>query len=244
MVGPIPVPPPFLPRLHTLDLGTEGSDDILPHLVLPALDDLRLSSVTSDTVQAVTALIHRSGRSPTSLFVSIYGSHEVEPMHDLISRMPSVRNLRILCAGVTSAHFTALFDYMAQDPYILPALTSFIIEECCTQIPLRPLVRMLTARSSPTEGVVRLNSFTLSFHQEYNDDYAEVDMKAQNEDVGLALEQLRALRSEGLQLHIQSSMKWLSGNITEKMIEEIGEVRARVIPLERPDNTGRIWPQA
>ncbi|KAF7338958.1 C3H1-type domain-containing protein [Mycena venus] len=221
---PIFSPPPSLPRLHTLNLGPDGSNDLLPHLTLPALDNLRLDSVTNESVEAVTALITRSGCSPTTLLVSFYNSEEAECMHDLILCVPSVRNIHMLCAGVTSAHFTGLFDSISKHSSILPALTSFTIDECCTEIPLRPLVQMLAARRSPMEGIAQLNSFKLLFHQEYYDVYAEVNMNAQNKDVGLALEQLCALRSQGLQLDIQSTIKWLSGNVTPKMIEEINAV--------------------
>ncbi|KAJ7105362.1 hypothetical protein C8R44DRAFT_858654 [Mycena epipterygia] len=220
---PILSPSPILHRLHTLNLGPDGSNELLPHLTLPALDDLRLGSVASECVEAVAALIMRSGCSPKTLNVSFYNWEEAECMHDFMSRVPSFRNIHMLCAGITSAHFTGLFDSISNDPSILPALTSFTIDECCTEIPLRPLVQMLAARRAPMEGVAQLNSFKLLFHQEYQDDYAEVNMNAQNKDVELTLKQLCALRSQGLQLDIQSNIKWLSGNITSQMIKEIGD---------------------
>ncbi|KAJ7782648.1 hypothetical protein B0H16DRAFT_1877184 [Mycena metata] len=214
-------PPPSLPRLHTLHLGANGSSGLLPYLTLPALDELRLGSITSGAVEALTALITRSGCSPTTLFVTFYNSR---CMYDLISRMPSVRMLRMTCPAIPSAHFTELFHSMSKHPSscILPALTSFIIDECCVEIPLRPLVNMLMARRVKMEGVAQLNSFKLLFHQDFHNPFPKVNLNWQTEDVGLAVWELRDLRSRGLQLDIQSTIKWLSGNITRKMIEEIG----------------------
>ncbi|KAJ7854660.1 hypothetical protein B0H13DRAFT_2206211 [Mycena leptocephala] len=218
---PILLAPPMLHRLHTLKLGPDGGNELLPYLNLPALDDLRLSSVTWESVEAVAALITRSGCSPTTLLLSFYDPEEVECMHDFLSRVPSARSLHMLCPGITNAHFRILFDSLSEDP-ILPALTSLIIDECVTEIPLRPLLRMLAARRAPIAGVSQLKSFRLIFHQEYQDNYAEVNMKEQNKDVELALAELGDLRSQGLQVDVQSTIKWLSGNITSQIIKEIG----------------------
>jgi hypothetical protein len=77
---------------------------------------------------------------------------------------------------------------------------------------------MFAARRALIQRMAQLKSFKLSFHQEYQDDYAEVDMKKQNTDVELPLQQLGDLRSQGLQLSIQSTIKWLSGNITSQIV--------------------------
>ncbi len=77
---------------------------------------------------------------------------------------------------------------------------------------------MLAARWAPIAGVSQLKSFRLIFHQQYQDSYAEVNMKEQNKDVELALAELGDLRSQGLQVDVQSTIKWLSGNITSQIV--------------------------
>ncbi|KAJ7827384.1 hypothetical protein B0H13DRAFT_2290272 [Mycena leptocephala] len=192
----------MLHRLHTLKLGPDGGNELLPYLNLPALDDLRLSSVTWESVEAVAALITPS---PTALLLSFYDPEEVECMHDFLSRVPSVRSFHMLCPGITNAHFRIIFDFLSEDP-ILPALTSFIIDEYVTDIPLRPLIRMLAVRRAPIAG----------------DNYAEVNMKEQDKDMELALAGLGDLRSQGLQMDVQSTIKWLSGNITSQILLSVG----------------------
>ncbi|KAJ7911902.1 hypothetical protein B0H13DRAFT_2479151 [Mycena leptocephala] len=231
---PVTILPRVLHRLHTLDLGADGSNELLPHLTLPALEHLHLTSVNSECVEAMEELVTRSRCSPTTLRVSFYEPESIEAMHDCISRVPSVRNLEMLCAGVTGADFSRIFDSMSKDHSILPALTFFTIGECTAQIELRSLVQMLAARRACIEGMAQLKSFKLSFHQEYQDDYAEVDMKKQNTDVELALQQLGDLRSQGLQVSIQLTIKWLSGNITSQITFVPSRLYVPALPSNLP----------
>jgi hypothetical protein len=149
-------PSPCPSRLHTLDLGADGSNELLPHLTLPALEHLHLTSVNSECVEAVDELVTRSRCSPTTLRVSFYEPESIEAMHDCISRAPSVRNLEMLCAGVTSADFSRLFDSISKDHSILPALTFFTIGECTAQIELRSLDVCRPKGTYPKNGAAKI----------------------------------------------------------------------------------------
>ncbi|KAJ7172841.1 hypothetical protein C8R43DRAFT_1119677 [Mycena crocata] len=77
----------------------------------------------------------------------------------------------------------------------------------------------ISAEGAPS-AVPTLKSFSLSFgQQERCED--RVDLKQREKDVDITLERLRQLRSQGLQLDIQSSLKWFGTSIDSQMIEEI-----------------------
>ncbi|KAJ7858596.1 hypothetical protein B0H13DRAFT_2356453 [Mycena leptocephala] len=60
----------------------------------------------------------------------------------------------------------------------------------------------------------------LAFGQE--DKYEDgPNLKQHNIDIQLALERLRNLRSQGLAVDIQSSLKWFGRNIGAQMLQEI-----------------------
>ncbi|KAJ7136862.1 hypothetical protein C8R44DRAFT_868957 [Mycena epipterygia] len=134
--------------------------------------------------------------------------------------MPSLRGLEMTLLGGSSHEFSTLFTTLAEDPSILPALESLTIDKCQTKIELPPLARMLAARTGGMDGVAKLKCFGLFFdHDDLH--YDSVDFKQQDEDVELALDQLRSLRSEGLKLEIESSIKWFGRDIDSQMIKAI-----------------------
>ncbi|KAJ7136851.1 hypothetical protein C8R44DRAFT_363481 [Mycena epipterygia] len=215
---PVTSPPCVLHRLHTLRIGSEDSPELLDHLILPSLDHVHFSSEYPDRV---ARLISRSGCSPRTLELDVYDP-DFAAIRVCIFSMPSLRDLRMTLHGVggTSEDFRSLFETLA-DPSVLSALESFSIWHCQINIELLPLVQMLAARSTGMDGVAKLKSFRLIFDQE-SPDKDVVDLKQLNMDVELALDQLRGLRSEGLNVEIGSLIKWFGQDVNSHMIEEIG----------------------
>jgi hypothetical protein len=139
------------------------------------------------------------------------------PVHECLLALPSVRDLWMTYLGGASDDYSALFDTLADDLSIMPALESISFNNCQTDVALLPMVNMLTTRTIDTEGVAKLKSFKLNFSQEDKHE-AALDLKQQQTEVELAVDRLRMLRSEGLNVEIQSDFKWFSGNINSQMV--------------------------
>ncbi|KAJ7686928.1 hypothetical protein B0H17DRAFT_1332579 [Mycena rosella] len=211
-------PPRILDHLHTIHLGSDCSHRLLDFLVLPSLAHLHLG-LDSECAERVAPLIRRSGCSPRTLGLYIWDP-DFAPILQCISSVPSVRELQMTWVGGTTIEFSQLFKTLAEGPSCLPALESINIEDCQTNIHLPSLVQMLRARTTGKDGVAMLTSFRLSFSQDNQHEDA-IDFEQQDKDVELALDRLGGLRSQGLQVEIQSSVKWFSANIDSKMITGI-----------------------
>lgn len=190
---PVTSPPCYLPRLHTFRVGSEPSSDILPYLILPSLD--HLSIWLENDADLLERLVGRSG-CPLRKLALFLCYMEFTPMHDCIMSMPSVRDLTLTCPGGTNGSLSALFSMMAEDPFILPALESLMIDDCQVHIDLCPLVQMLAARAGDEgmEGAAKLTSFKLTFDAADLREDAEIWARP---EVEAALDRLRGLRSQG-----------------------------------------------
>ncbi|KAJ7136872.1 hypothetical protein C8R44DRAFT_363556 [Mycena epipterygia] len=217
-MDPVTSAPCVLRHLHTISIGCDESHELLDYLILPSLD--RANFFSDECAERVKPLITRSGCSPRTLELDIYDPDFLF-IHLYMLSLPSVRHLQMSLLGGTSDEFSSLFRTIAEDPAFLPALESLIIDKCQTNIDLLSLVPMLAARTTGTDGVSKLKSFRLSFDQEEQSQDA-VHFRRRDKDVEFALDQLRSLRSEGLKVEIESSMKWFSKDIDSQMIKEIG----------------------
>ncbi|KAJ7626980.1 hypothetical protein FB45DRAFT_920432 [Roridomyces roridus] len=226
-------PARLLPRIHTLDLGPEGGHEIVPHLILPALNKLRLQAIEPEYPAPIQELIARSGCTPTTLNLDVHDWRDVQEIDELLLSVPTTRHLELNCDDTepTLEDFTNLFDAIAgsgDDAVYLPALTSFQINNCTTRIRLPPFVRMLAARRNGGESVAQLELFKVSFSQEARVSGSAQPEEAAHQKVEDLLAQLRDLRAGCLKLDIQFETKgttplkrWDSDEINEKMIEEI-----------------------
>ncbi|KAJ7615455.1 hypothetical protein FB45DRAFT_1035443 [Roridomyces roridus] len=208
---PITSPPHVLPRVHSLSLGYDDSYSIVSHLTLPALRQLRQFSPTQSSAAAIEGLISRSSCSPTTLIMWEYDEEDVDGTNAWLAVMPTIQKLEL----------RRLFNRIHDDTSFLPALTSLDINNCETRIELSPLVRMLDARRGGGGATAQLASFAISFEQERQDYYSEIDMKGLNEKVQGAINKLDELRAGGLNLDVRSSFKWFHEFVDSKMIEEI-----------------------
>ncbi|KAJ7136869.1 hypothetical protein C8R44DRAFT_868963 [Mycena epipterygia] len=192
---PITFPPLVLHHLHTINMGAGYSPWLLDYLILPSLDHANFSS-DSECAERAEPLIARSGCSPRTLRLCV---HEVDvpEMRTCISSLPSVRDLEMTCLGRASNDFSMIFITLSEHPSFLRALESFV-DHYQTNIELFPLVRMLV---------------------QYHD---TADFEQQDADIEIALDQLCSLRSDGLKLEIQFSIKWFNTNINSQMVKEIG----------------------
>ncbi|KAJ7281061.1 hypothetical protein C8J57DRAFT_1564555 [Mycena rebaudengoi] len=208
-------PPRILPHLHGIDVGSEGSPAILGHLILPSLDHVALS-LSSVSCERLERLIERSGCSPRTLELRAY-EEGLAVIHECILESSSFRKLLITGLGGSSRGLNHLCSTLADDASVLPSLESFTIEDCQITVNLLPLVRMLMARTTGMHGVVRLNFFRLGFAQEVK--YFEADdLALLGKEVEHALNEFRNLRSQGLELEIQSAFQWLSSHINSQMV--------------------------
>ncbi|KAJ7610722.1 hypothetical protein DFH06DRAFT_1147963 [Mycena polygramma] len=220
-LGSVTHPPLFtpcvLPRLHTIDLGPgEFSSTVLNYLTLPSLEHFRAHTFHAACVEHLQSLVTRSNCSPRTIYMYLH-EPDLEPVYEFITTLPSFREWRMAAPGAATEAFSVLFAALIVDPStILPGLESFHIEDCRTGIALPGLVRMLAARSVEREGMAKLKSFALRFEEDMQNEHAD-NMKERDRDVESALARLGELRSQGLEVDIRSSFKWLSDNISLSM---------------------------
>ncbi|KAJ7603561.1 hypothetical protein FB45DRAFT_1071326 [Roridomyces roridus] len=223
---PITSPPHILARLHTLTVGFADSCTIFPHITLPVLRKLQLSSPTEDSALEIESLIGRSSCSPTTLILAeCKDTSATTACLSVISVIPTIQKLEVAACAFKSTALAEFFDRIHDDPSFLPALTSLDINNCETRIELSPLVRMLKKRREIGGVTAQLTSFVISFEQEWYDDYySEMDVKKLNSTMQRAIDKLDELRAGGLKLDMRSSFKWFHEFVDSKVIEEISAV--------------------
>ncbi|KAJ6466158.1 hypothetical protein C8R47DRAFT_1079047 [Mycena vitilis] len=191
-------------------------------------------------------LIIRSGHSPEALDLYLEGwdLDDLEIMLECLNVFVSVRSLKVMgpVRGNTKGGLQQLFQGIAQNPsivrlalckrcvrikdklhtsqegksLIVPALETIHINHRQDNIPLSPLVQMLAARTMNAQTGAKLRKITLAFEDDC-DNLDSIDPVERDRKVEKTLEQLRELRSQGLEVDVRSSYKWLSKNIGTQM---------------------------
>ncbi|KAJ7686931.1 hypothetical protein B0H17DRAFT_702759 [Mycena rosella] len=213
--APFTSTPHILHHLRTIQVGSDCSYELLDYLILPSLAQVHLG-LNIECAQRVAPLIERSGCSPRTLGLYIWGP-DIAPILECICSLPSVCELQMTWCGGTGVEFNNLFKTLAEDPSVMPALESVNIEDCEASIDLPSLVQMLATRTTGMDSVAKLKSFRISFSHEDPYEYG-IDL---DKDVELALDRLSGLRSQGLQVKMQSSIKWFSTNIDSKIVRSL-----------------------
>ncbi|KAJ7141667.1 hypothetical protein C8R43DRAFT_954621 [Mycena crocata] len=145
-----------LPHLKSILTVGECSGEILDYLTLPALETLHL---IPECAAALGPLMARSRSSPQILELNIY-EPDYTLIHKCISSLPTIRELRVSCESLTDDVLSDLFEALANNPSLIPALESLDIAECPISVDLLLLERMLSARTTDA-GVSKLSSSIL-----------------------------------------------------------------------------------
>ncbi|KAJ6496846.1 hypothetical protein DFH09DRAFT_1376339 [Mycena vulgaris] len=210
--------PRIMPHLRTVKLSNPHST-LLDHLTLPALERLELMQLAPVGCEAVKALVTRSGCSVKALHLFQTSFNEA---YTCISNLPSLTEFTMRFPEWSTDEFTTLFDWITEDPNYMPALESFNIDFCGADIEIGPLVAMLSARWRGVETTAKLTSVRLSV--DLRPGYSRVGRSqpaARDANVEWALEDLLALRDEGLKMDINSLPKWSTANISSQMMEKL-----------------------
>ncbi|KAJ7644640.1 hypothetical protein FB45DRAFT_1116289 [Roridomyces roridus] len=215
------IPMIVLPQLHTLDFFLTDCCDLIQYLTLPALENLTIHFTPSWNWDMMELFVQRSRCTVRNieLWVEIMEADLiVDFFEDLQWPLSSVRQLTINTP--TQNMLLSLFDALSDDDRVqfLPVLETLKIGDVQFNIPLIPIVDMLSARMQRVPdkdgNVANLKSFELTFGSELSStrDDAELDehMDSQMEEV---LEQLRRLQSGGLRVDIQSTFKHMGDAI-------------------------------
>ncbi|KAJ7156521.1 hypothetical protein C8R43DRAFT_998251 [Mycena crocata] len=202
----------ILQCLRSLRVDAESSPEILPYLVVPALERLRLSAECADYSGP---LITRSGCSPRILELFVEDS-DFGHADACMRNLSTIRELTLTCDDPTY-DFNRLLTTLAEGVTFLPALESLNIDECKTNVDVILLEGMLSARTTGEIGS-KLTSFRIRFSDEIS--YRGNKEFCRDMQVELALDRLRKLRSQGLSLEFLSSVKWFSVDMNSQMIRE------------------------
>ncbi|KAJ7684168.1 hypothetical protein DFH06DRAFT_1020 [Mycena polygramma] len=211
--------PLILPHLHTIRVVGEYGAELLDYLALPALDVLSLQ-LTNESTEQISGMVTRSGCTPRSLIFYTYDP-AFEQIYRCMTMVPWLRALEMAYLAGSAADYHLFFETLAQGS-ILPALESLQITDCGPEIALPTLVRMLKARTTDTDGLAKLQSFSLLFEDD-GDHEPGINGAKRDARVEDALATLHEMRSQGLKVDIKSKIKWLSQNISSQIIREIGE---------------------
>ncbi|KAJ7626997.1 hypothetical protein FB45DRAFT_1029366 [Roridomyces roridus] len=98
---------------------------------------------------------------------------------------------------------------------LLPHLEEFYVDKLSNAISIRSIVRMLSARAHPANGVARITSFRCN-HRPAHDFWLWDDLKEDGEE---ALCKLRELRSQGMAVEIGWGPSWF------RELTEIGSAK-------------------
>ncbi|KAJ6479931.1 hypothetical protein C8R47DRAFT_1136425 [Mycena vitilis] len=119
---------------------------VSPPLILPHLRTIRVVG---------------SGCTPRRLIFYTYDP-AFERIYRCMTVTPWVRALEMAYIAGNAADYHLVFENLEQGS-ILPALESLQITDCAPEIALPTLARMLKARTTDTEGLAKLQSFSLLF---------------------------------------------------------------------------------
>ncbi|KAJ7641454.1 hypothetical protein FB45DRAFT_1125274, partial [Roridomyces roridus] len=214
--------PVQLPRLHTVSLWPEESCRLFQYMTLPALADVTITVTMNWDWNMFADLVSESKCLLQKLSLSldgVAGDTMLKFLDVVREELTSVRELTLICPSNQTNAFERLFGTIAKDLTLMPALESFNITECQFHVPFPPLVRMLAARTQhDKEGVAKLKSFQLTFDPENGREDGEMRDEDVDSKILGALEDLRGLLSQGLQVSIQSECERLGSNIDPRLI--------------------------
>ncbi|KAJ7615456.1 hypothetical protein FB45DRAFT_1064375 [Roridomyces roridus] len=214
----------ILHHVHTLVLCGQPSHGIIPHLTLPALRRLGIEMVTSEYTPAIESLIERSGCPLT--MVSLDDMHDVHAIAALLRTIRTTQEVQLKLPMLDEDGFSRLFKTIADDPSLLPALTTLEITKCMPgTIELSPLADMLVRRSGQRGEFesTKLESFKLLFREPsgYDDFLPEWNFGGRSDEVARDIGRVRELRAGGLGLEIRPTVPWLNGNVTAEMAKAL-----------------------
>ncbi|KAJ7713133.1 hypothetical protein DFH07DRAFT_854662 [Mycena maculata] len=171
-----------LPYLRTIKLYLDTDSIILDSLVLPALHDLALATVSSDSVRRIGSMIARSGCSPCSLHLD---KSPLPAINEGLLILPSLRQLTISRPRGDVGGFRDLFKSMMDERRLLPALESLKLTLCPASVASTSLTIMLSTRWAGLDGATRITSLSFSCSDKGNHSVE-------------ALDELRDLRLRGM----------------------------------------------
>ncbi|KAJ7644503.1 hypothetical protein FB45DRAFT_1115994 [Roridomyces roridus] len=192
--------------------GQLTNPELLGYLTLPALEELSiwLHPGWTEVVQDPFA---RSRCSIRKLDIRAYyfAGHERLRGFLRLSGLRSIQDLTLRGPEGTDGALEVLLLKIEQDPSFLPLLESLAIRGCEFIISLPILVHMLCARMEREEGEAKLKSFQLP-----RDD---AEIYKCDESVEVELDKLRGLRSQGLNVDIQSNFKFWNSYIDPSVLQ-------------------------
>ncbi|KAJ7605594.1 hypothetical protein FB45DRAFT_952782 [Roridomyces roridus] len=201
----------FLRHLHTLILRHQEGYEIVNGLALPSLRELRFESQLASCADEMANMLIDSGCTLQVLAFPIEDEADVQSMSLLL------RNAK------HDKTFPKLFARLFDDPKMLPVLSSLSIINCRSTIPLSPLVKML--KTVTKREPAKLTSFKITFaHGRIEVDGGYMTSgggPSKDRQVEDLLTQFREMRAAGLEVDIQSNIKWFSEEMNLPMIEEI-----------------------
>ncbi|KAJ7613185.1 hypothetical protein FB45DRAFT_1036709 [Roridomyces roridus] len=220
--------PLTLPHLRRISLQSEDSNDLLNHLIVPALERLAIVGALSLTASCnVTGLVQRSGCAIHTLELDLGKAGSLWLTNFFLDGTPwqSLREL-ILLNPSGPYELESLFHSMTSRIHrLLPSLECLIIKRCQFHVRLEPLVDMLAERMEEGTDTSKMTRVQLEFgckpgdsgeEVEYRRD-ADIYYKGDEESIDSELDTLDNLCTRGLQVDIRSTVKWWTGSVIEAL---------------------------
>ncbi|KAJ7470991.1 hypothetical protein FB451DRAFT_1252659 [Mycena latifolia] len=201
----VALPPCTMSHLRSLTFQSRSHHWLLDYLTLPALECLELSQLWAEGRSRVQALVARSG-----CFVRVLHLIQTDLAQTChcLSDFPFLTEFTIQFPQWSTGDFTRFFERISSNRDIVPALEVLAIDWCGVGIEVGALTAMLLARRAGVDGTTKLKSFRLSF-----------SFDSQRVEVDQALDELRTLCSDGLELDIKRVRKWATQNINSNMMK-------------------------
>ncbi|KAJ7613195.1 hypothetical protein FB45DRAFT_273783 [Roridomyces roridus] len=213
-----------LPRLRTIDFKSHDCTSLLGYIIAPALEDLTMvldSDATEDS-HILSELIERSGCTLRTLNLHLWLVVAKGRLDSVLEHVPlqSLRELTLREPYGGENALEELLHFLTPGDLLnppLPSLESLAIEGCQFHIRLDLVVDMLDSWMNESD---KLRKFRLDFGTLWGTDAredAEIFYQGEGSGIDAALDRLRDLHARGLEVDIQSTVKWSTGSVIEAL---------------------------
>ncbi|KAJ7609468.1 hypothetical protein FB45DRAFT_1010471 [Roridomyces roridus] len=195
------VMPPTTPlRLQHLRSLWTLTAPIIDHLILPALQELKIQELMETVTWMVHNLVSRSGC--TLRQVCLQFPMSLADTERFILPLQKLKGLSLMGLHCNFADWDPFLQQIA-DGKLLPDLEMFLLNDVHTDIPIKSMLAMLDARGNPPKGIARLQSFRYSHWQPPSDDTHS----------HRAADHIRKLRERGMTVELGWGPLWFRENI-------------------------------